>query len=301
MTDARDPNSIPEQHSYPAPPPAPDSGYIPPYAPSAPAAPAGGKGLAIASLIVAIVAFLGAFIPFLNYVVFIPAVVAIVLAIVALAKRKAGRPLALTGLIVGALALILSIVLAVVYTVGFAAAVSESLPRSEGGSEASAAPLDEGQTEEEAGPAVGTRDNPAPIGTVVTGLAGGTPEWEVTLGTPVLEANAAVTAENMFNDPAPEGMQYAMVPVTATYVGTESASPMFEIQVEFVSAAGTTHTESDTLAVAPEPQFNSINELFPGASGTGNVVIAIPSADAAAGTWAVTPGFLADPYYFVAQ
>ncbi|MBD5382194.1 DUF4190 domain-containing protein [Clavibacter sepedonicus] len=299
MTDARDPNSTPEQHSYPAPPPAPEGGYATPYAPAAPAGPSGGKGLAIASLIVSIVAFLGAFIPFLNYVVFIPAIVAIVLAIVALARHKAGKPLALAGLIVGVLALVLSVILAVVYTVGFAAAVSESLPRSEGGSRSSAAPLDE--TEEEAGPAVGTRENPAPIGTVVTGLSGGSPEWEVTLGAPVLDANAAVTSENMFNDPAPAGTQYAMVPVTVKYVGTESASPMFEIGVEYVSAAGTTHTTSDSFAVAPEPQFDSINELFPGASGTGNVVIAIPTADAAAGTWAVRPGILADPYYFAAQ
>jgi len=114
--------------------------------------------------------------------------------------------------------------------------------------------------------------------------------WRVTLSTPVLDATDAVAAAHELNVSAPEGMVYAMVTVEVTRLGEDPAPPWVDLSVEFVSAAGTTHTSGDTAAVAPAPSLLDLKTLYPGASGSGYVVIAIPRADAAAGTgsWTVS-------------
>jgi hypothetical protein len=138
---------------------------------------------------------------------------------------------------------------------------------------------------------LGTRDNPAAIGQTVTFSEGGVDEWTVTLGKPVLNANAAVHAANQFNEAAPKGMQFAMVPVTVKRLGKDSATPWVDLTVDFVSADGTTHEPGDVSVVAPEPDFDDLNEMYAGATGTGNVVIAVPTKGIAQGTWVVSMGF----------
>ncbi|MET0713401.1 MAG: DUF4190 domain-containing protein [Mycetocola sp.] len=313
MSDSQHPFSPPPAPPAPEAPAAgidsPPPVYGPPdtdaqtqqYPPSAPPA-ISGNGLGLAALIVGIFALLGAFIPFVNYVSGVLAVVGIILGIIAVTRKNKPKKAGLSGLIVSVIALILSIVLAFAYTAGFVAAVDESLPQtkvqeSEGDAAAEEpAPADEAESAE-----VGTRENPAPIGTTVEMTSVGAPLYEVTLGAPTLDATTVVAAANQFNEAAPAGFQYAVVPVTVTYTGTETGTPWIDLQVEFVSAAGTTHTSSDSLAVGPSPTFMEVNELYPGASGTGNIVIAIPTADAAAGAWTVTPLFSGDTFFFAAQ
>ncbi|WP_307858273.1 TM2 domain-containing protein [Cellulomonas fulva] len=157
---------------------------------------------------------------------------------------------------------------------------------------ASEQPVDEAPAAEE-----GTRENPYPIGTPVTVTGWDDSTWEITIGKPDLDGTDEVAAANQFNDPAPKGMVYAVVPVTATRVSGEAEAPWIGVSVEYVSAAGTTHTQSDTMSVAPDPSFNDINELYEGASGTGNVVIAIPEDDAGKGAWAVSATFGDDPVF----
>lgn len=166
-------------------------------------------------------------------------------------------------------------------------------------------PTDDAATEEEPeeeAPAaeVGTRENPAKIGQTVTFSEMGEDSWEVTLGKPTLNANKAVAKANQFNDPAPEGMVYAMVPVTVKRLGEEAGTPWVDLSVKFVSAEGTTHTAADTMAVAPDPSFNDINELYKGAKGKGNVVIAVPKKDIKKGTWSVSV-MLGDEVFFKAK
>lgn len=270
------------------------------YPPAAPPAKPG-NGVGIAALVVGIVALVGAFIPFINYVSGFLAAVGIVLGIIAVVRKNKPKKAGLAGLIISAIALILSIVLAISYTAGFIGAVDEAMPQSslQESEDEAAAPADEAETDASA--EVGTRENPAPIGTTVEITTGGAPNYEVTLGAPTLDATAIVAAANQFNEAAPAGFQYAVVPVTVTYVGTETGTPWIDLNIAFVSAAGTTHDEADTLAVGPAPTFTEINELYPGASGTGNIVIAIPTADAASGAWTVEPLFLGDTFFFAAQ
>jgi hypothetical protein len=239
-------------------------------------------------------------IPFVNYASGFLALVGVVLGAIAMARKARAKRGALAGLIVSVIALILSIVLAVVYTASFVKAVDENL-----GTAASAPAASDTTSKEEAAATatdaeVGTRENPAPLGTIVELSSGGAVEYEVTIGASTLTANDVVAAVNQFNEAPAEGFQYALIPVTVTYKGTETGTPWLDVQIEFVSAAGTTHTSSDTMAIEPSPTMLDINELYPDASGTGNVVIAIPTADAALGTWTVSSLF-GDAYFFAAQ
>ncbi len=146
----------------------------------------------------------------------------------------------------------------------------------------------------------GKRDNPLPLGSTVMIGTRGAPEWEVTVGPATLNATDAVLAENQFNDPPEDGFQYALLNLTVTYVGETSGTPWFDINISYVGADAVTYRSSDSFAVAPSP-FSDINELFPGGTGSGNVVIAIPGETAAEGTWRIGVSFGTDDIFFKAQ
>ncbi|TFD17906.1 DUF4190 domain-containing protein [Cryobacterium sp. TMT1-21] len=209
--------------------------------------------------------------------------------------QKRARTTAIAGLVISVVAIILSVIMAVVYIAGFAAAVADSVstkPVAE--APAADAPAADAPAADSA--AVGTWENPAPLGTTVVVKNAGVPAWEVTLNASTLDANAAMAAENQFNDAPAAGSQWAMVPVTVKYVGTETGNPAFDLTFSFVSAAGTTHQVFDHIAMGPN-ELSATNDLYPGATATGNVVIEVPSADVAIGTWTVKSIFGEDFFY----
>lgn len=290
---------MPDSQQIQSPPPAADAAAEP----QNPVLNSGKNGLGVASLILGILAFIGAFIPFINYGSGLLALVGLVIGAVALSRKGKSKGAAIGGVVTSAIAVVLSIILAIVYTAGFVAAVDSSLgtTAAQKADESGQAPAEKDSAEDAPAAAEpGSRANPAPLGSVVELSSAGAVEYEVTLGASTLLANDLVAAANQFNDAAPEGFQYAMVPVTVTYMGIGTGTPWIDLQVKFVSAAGTTHTSSDVSAVDPAPTMMDINELYPDASGTGNVVIAIPTADAALGTWTVSSLF-GDSYFFTAQ
>lgn len=138
---------------------------------------------------------------------------------------------------------------------------------------------------------VGTRDNPAPVGTTVevTDMSG-KPAYTVTIGPAILNADAQIAQENQFNEAPKPGMQYLMISVTYVYKGSETGTPGTDVNVDFVSAAGTTHKTSDVSVVTPN-DLDAVNELYPGATATGNIAILVPSADVEKGTFAVSDLF----------
>lgn len=274
--------------------PEPASGA--PATPGATPAPAK-SALTLWALIAAIVAIVSAIIPVLSFVAWVPAVTATILGIVGLVSKRPGRGKALTAVILGPLALIIAVIVSVAT---IAAGVSGSLPTSDSKSDSAnesptEAELDVEEPEEAA--EVGTRENPAPAGStvVLSDISGEI--YEITFGTATLDAGAIIAAENMFNDPADEGFQYILVPVTFKYVGEETGTPWLDVTFEFVSAAGTTHDGTTGIVVAPQP-ITDINELYPDASATGNVVLMVPSADIEKG--ALTVSQLFGEKYFVA-
>jgi hypothetical protein len=195
--------------------------------------------------------------------------------------------MAIAGSILSALAILLSISLASLYADSFN---SEFNPDSEVVDGGQSSPSGDENSEQ------GTRENPLPLGTTITL---GT-DWEVLVGPSTLDANSIIANENQFNAPAPEGFQYAILSLTFTYTGETSGTPWTDVSVDYISAAGNTHSSADHSAVAPDGLF-SINELFPGATASGNVVIAIPSDGALDGVWRVEPSFLGDGFFFSAE
>ena len=260
------------------------------------------SGLASASLVIGILALIGAFIPFVNYGSGLLAVVGAVLGLVALIQKRA-KGTATAGLTISVIAVVLSVIMAIAYTASFAASVADSVDTN---SVAAAPAADAEPAEAPAEPAepeasaIGTRENPAPIGTPITLGATGAPEWEISLGAPTLNAAAEIAAENQFNEAAAPGFQYAMLPVNVKYVGPTSGNPSYELTFKFVSAAGTTHEEYDQSVVTPNDLSNT-NDMYPGATATGNISIMVPSADIEKGTWSVAGSMFSEDFFFAAQ
>ncbi|MBT1635087.1 DUF4190 domain-containing protein [Clavibacter michiganensis] len=277
----------------------------PPYVGGPPPRPRGGKGLAIAALVVGIAAVVTALIPFLNYVAFVPAFAAIILAIISLARRMDGKPLAVTGLILGIVGFVLGVILAIVYTFAFVDAVSDAVESSGGpGGFASPEPTPGDGTDPDAGgdaagaPGMSPED-PLPIGTTVTGEGVDGPEWSVTLGQPTLDGTAAVLAADPANPAPAEGMQYAVVPVTVTYLGQDQGDPLSELVLGYLAPDGAAYSAADAFALAPVPAFaDGAGLLEPQGTASGNVVVEIPIDGAGEGLWATVPGLAADAYYF---
>ncbi|MBO0596138.1 hypothetical protein I2485_11465 [Nesterenkonia sp. E16_7] len=267
------------------------------------------KGIGIAAMVLGIVAIVFAFIPVIGLANFILAPLAVILGIVAFVKRR-GRGQGITGVITGAIALLITII-----GVAIAGAIFSSVDDDMRELEEEAQSVDPADDEEVAeleediqdeqediaedreepeaagtGGDEGSRENPLPIGEPVSH-----DDWEVTINSVTPNADDAIAAENQFNDPAPEGQSYMLVNMTATYLGDESDSPMMATEVAYVSSTGETSSDYELSAVAPD-SFDSIAELYNGGSETGNISLAVPNDDD--GTLRVRIGFFDTQDFF---
>jgi hypothetical protein len=308
----------------PPPPPTAPNAYSPAYAaapgtPPAAGTPGGapGRGMAIASLVLGILALLGVAIPLLNIGSLIMAIVGLVLGILALKKHAAGKGLPISGIIINALAAVLSLIFIVLYAVGFAAVIGEianeftpappqqtSEPVPGDGAEDPDDGFDPGDgtfavATPDSGP--GSFDEPFAIGDTVILTDFGTDTWEVTVDAVDLFADSAVLDADEANEPPATGTQYAVMTLTVTKIAGEPTDPWFAIEVEYLSAAGTTHSQFDALVVDPEPSLFAIGEMSEGDTATGTVTIVVPSADVENGRWLVYSYFDSAGFYFSAQ
>lgn len=242
---------------------------------------------------------LGSFIPVLNIGGMVIGVVGAVLAAVGLSKAKklgAGKGLATAGLILGVLALIIGIVV----NVAFANAVNDAADEVTDTSveapatSASADATDDAANDDAAtvDDAVGTsRDNPAPLGSAITGG-----DWTATI-------NSVTTAEADSLGQAPEaGSALLVINMTATYTGNDSQGETAWASVDFVTAEGTTIDSLDgsTLFV-PDGQFDSFTTLYEGASVTGNMMIEVPADGWQNGVLVVSPDLFSDGTFVAVQ
>lgn len=132
----------------------------------------------------------------------------------------------------------------------------------------------------------GTRTNPIPLGTPIEG-----DEWIVTINSVDLDAADLISAENQFNEPAPDGTVYILVNVTAQYVGTDPEGAIPWMTIEYVTVDGNTKKTFDDdvlMTVAPD-SFDEFSTLYEGASTSGNKLLAVPADRATEGVLAVTP------------
>ena len=286
-------------------PNGPTNGPYPvPPAPGTPA-PDRGNGLAVAGFVVALVALLLSLIPIVNNGAFVLALVGLVLAVVGLVRARRGAPR--QGMAVAGIILAVVSGAAVLASQAFYGSVLDDVSDAlddtpavtgEGApAEPDADAADQAATDEdvaadpEPAPAEeGTRDNPFTFAETV-----GNDDWTIDLGKPH-EAWADIRAENPFNEEPANGMEYWIVPVEATYTGSETGTPWTDLTVEFVGDDNVTY--SDSCGVLPDDLMDT-DELYEGGSAKGNVCVAVPAG--AQGTWTLTAGWFADPVFFRAK
>ncbi len=266
--------------------------------PPAPTGPSKTNGLGIAAIVLGGIGLVLAFLPFVGFIGGVLAFVGLILGVIGLFQKSKAKMLAIIGTAVSGFALLMAIIMGVVYTAAFVSAVDKSLESGGTVNEpADNEPAVEEEPAEEPAPELGTRDNPAPIGSTVTLIDFGEPVWEVTVNAPVWDVNAEVAAANMFNPEPAAGNQYASVPVSVKYIGTKTGTPQFDLQFKYVSPESQGY---DGAFVTMDGQLSAVDELYPDGVGTGTVIIEIPSASVGAGTWSVQTIF-GDPIYFAAQ
>lgn len=135
--------------------------------------------------------------------------------------------------------------------------------------------------------AVGTRERPAtPDVDTVTLTEAGAPVYEVMLHAANFAAWDAIVGHYRFNEPAPEGSTYVLLPVTATYLGSGplDAQAWLDLDVQFVAADGRTFGTS--LALLPE-DLSITPVLATGAGTHGNLSFLVPEDAITGGTWSV--------------
>lgn len=134
------------------------------------------------------------------------------------------------------------------------------------------ASVDEAEPASEEADAIGTRQNPLPVGT--TAKVG---SWEVAVTEVNTNANDVVAQANTFNEPPVEGSQYVLVTVNAKYVGDESGTFWVDMSYKFYGSGGNTFDSGgESMAVAPNP-ISDAGETFPDASISGNIVFEVPA------------------------
>lgn len=138
---------------------------------------------------------------------------------------------------------------------------------------------------------LGTRTHPYPPGTEISSS-----DWTVSINSVDLEADAAIAAENQFNEEPEEGHTYILVNVTAEYIGDDAEGVMPMASISYVSPQGNTFNSYDMSVVEPDA-FNSLTTLYEGASETGNIAIHVPSEDIEDGVLSVAPDMFADTVF----
>lgn len=143
----------------------------------------------------------------------------------------------------------------------------------------------------------GTRDDPYVAGSAITGSTAGADEATIVIGSATWGADAAIAAENQFNEVAPDGSTYVLVPVTIKNIGSvEAIVPWLAFTVAYVAPDGRSFDEAS--AVIPG-ELSDLGDLYEGGEASGNLAYLLP-IDAQGGVWAVTYGW-SDPVFVAAS
>lgn len=275
--------------------------------PSAPMPPGGtpqppkpGK-LGLVALILAAVGLIFSVIEGAYIIGWVVLPVAFILAIVALIQKNQSKKLA-----AGALAI--AVVGFIAAPIAFLSSVGKAFDEAFSGGEVTAsAPKDAGEGDKASNQggektddadqaaatdaktdADGTRENPYPIGTTISNN-----DWEVTVNSFKADATSKVLKANEFNDKPKDGHTYALTNLTLTYLGDDKDMAA-SVTVSFVTDKGNVINSFDTFVVAPD-QFG-LDELYNGASVTGNQALEIPKGET--GLLRVSPGMFAKEVFF---
>ena len=276
-----DPSSAPPAYGQPAygPPTGPPTGP-PAYGPPPTTK---GAGLAIASMVVGIIALLLSWIPIINNLAAVLAVVGLGLGIPALIRARRGTArgtgMAITGLVTSVLAIVLVIATQLLFVQALDAAgigLEEAIEAAEGGGQADPAP------EEGAGAAAEV---------VPLGVPAQVGDYEVTVDSVELDANATVAAANEFNEP-PAG-QYMIIQLTATYLGADEGQPGWDLTAVFHGSDARQYADAECLAVLPDDAMDAPT-LNTGGTDTFQFCMDVPPAAIEDGQLSIEPTMTLD-------
>lgn len=262
--------------------------FVNPESPSVESPSAASRTLAVWALILGILTLVVAVVPFANFGAWLVAIAALVLGIVSLVKRRGGRGMAITGIVLSVLGAILSIVMVLVYSAVFIFSAISSDGDVAPSSTPTATPTAEPTGDGAAG-GDGTEESPFALGTPfdVEGMAGGT--WTITVDDAEFDAGDAVDNPNDDGVPADEAPQYALLHVTLEYDGSgTSLVPQMELQFGYAGTGETVWGIPSSDITTPAESFATLSSMEPGDSATVDVVIALPQGTQTGGTWAVS-------------
>lgn len=258
--------------SYPAPAPYQsyeEPSYGVPYDPP----PKQGSGLAVASMVLGIIALLLSWVPIINNLAAVLAVVGLGLGIPALIRARrgthAGTGLAITGLVTSVLALAI-VIMTQLFFLKVIDEVENGLQESVGESPAPVAPVAPPAAEEGADQQAVAAPETVPLG--VPAQVG---DYQVSVDSVLLDANAVVAGANSFNEP-PAG-QYVIVQLTATYLGTEEGTPGWDLSAIIHGSDARQYSDSECGAVLPDSGMDAPT-LNSGGSDTFQFCMDVPPA-----------------------
>ena len=210
--------------------------YPPP--PAGPQVPAKRNNtIGLIALIVSVIGFVFACVPGALIVGWVLLPMAFILGIVGLFLSGKAKGTSIAAVIV-------SIIGTVVGVVVFLTVASDAFKNAFHKSDLSASSPTSADASED-GNRPGSRENPLSIGETVKDH-----DWDVKLGAP-REAWAEIAAENQFNDPPKAGMEYWVVPITATYTGDDTGNTAFNISVKFVGSDNRTYDDRCGVITRP--------------------------------------------------
>lgn len=271
------------------PPPGPPTGPPPAYAPYPPIPhrPEKQKNtVGLIAIITAVIGFIFACISGALIVGWILLPIAFILGIVGVSQSGKAKGTSIAAIIV-------AIVGTLVGFIVFFAVVTDAVDDAFSGSDLSAADPNSAGGSSSSGDDKGTpgsRENPLPIGATVAN-----DQWDIALGTP-REAGNEVSSENQFNDLPTPGMEYWIVPVTATYTGDDTGIAWVDLTIKFVGSDNKAY--SDRCGVIPD-DLSDVDQVYPGGSAEGNSCIVVPAG--ADGLWSVSAGFTGKPSFFTTR
>jgi len=252
--------------------------------------------LGIIALAVAAVGFLFACIPGALIMGWILLPIGFTLGIIAACLKGKVKWQALTAIITAVIGTIVGIIVFfAIAATSFSNAFGDTDVEIASGDDTSVVEEADAPAAEEAPAAeVGTRENPAAIGSTIEG-----DDWTVVINSVTLGATDQVLAANQFNEAPDAGTEYILINYTATYTGddVDGQMPAF-VSLQFVTADGVTVNGLDKMIIAPDA-IDSTSTLYTGASATGNTAIQVPSP--AAGVIAVNAGMIADNVFVAIQ
>ena len=119
-----------------------------------------------------------------------------------------------------------------------------------------------------------TREDPAPFGTPV--MVG---DWSIRVSRVQFSADPIVLATNQFNVPPPDGYQFVMALIDATYLGPETGDLMWDASFKVVGLSNRAFDQGDPGCGVVPRDMASLPEAYPGGRVTANVCWAVPNSD----------------------